>query len=117
MLSFLKIEDMRKVTIMLCAFAALSATAYTIAPDAVLPEYDAPKVTADAPAAKAESKTAEPSYKAELTRLNDIIANPATSPESREDAINRSLSIIEDIDDNMAQTGAYFALAIAKSVK
>lgn len=115
MLSFLKIEDMRKVTMMLCAFAALSATAYTIAPDAVLPEYDAPKVTVDAPAAKAESKTAEPSYKAELTRLNDIIANPATSPESRETAINRSLSIIEGIDDDMAQTGAYFALAIAKS--
>lgn len=101
---------------MLCAFAALSATAYTTAPDGNIPDYELPKATADARATKPESKTAEPSYKAELTRLNDIIANPATSPESRESAINRSLSIIAGIDDDMAQTGAYIALAIAKSI-
>lgn len=115
-LSLFKICDMRKVTFMLCALAVLSATAYTTAPDAVIPEYEMPKVTDNAPAAKPESNVAEPSYKAVLRGLNDIIASPESTPEERQTAIDESLSIIGGISDEMAQTGAYVALAIAKSV-
>lgn len=97
---------------MLCAFAALLATAYTTAPDGNIPDYEIPKVTA----AKPESKTAEPTYKAVLRGLNDIIASPESTPEERQSAIEQSLAIIETINDDMAQTGAYVALAIAKSI-
>ena len=55
-------------------------------------------------------------YRERLTTLNDIISNPNTNMKDRDAAITESMSIISDIKDDMAQTGAYIALAMAKSI-
>lgn len=52
--------------------------------------------------------------KEDLTKLNEIIANPNTTEEVREQAINNAIEIIETIDDDMQQVSCYIALAISK---
>ena len=104
---------MRKVTIMLgTMLAIMCAASFTTAEDAQIPEYKVPQ----AEKAVEVKKAAEPDYKGELRRLNDIIASAETEDAEREKAINEALSIIEGMDGEMEQMGAYIALAIAKSV-
>lgn len=52
--------------------------------------------------------------KEDLTKLNEIIANPNTTEEVRQRAINNAVEIIETIDDEMQQVSYYIALAISK---